>query len=173
MNIRSEVLAGSGFDAIPAWMPAPEHERMDADDLILTTFKVPVQTHSRTQNCKWLTELHHDNPAWIHPRTAGERGIRNGDRILVKSSLGEILATARVTQGVHPEAIAMSHHCGHWAYGGYASDRRSHGHRAEHDLRNKWWKVNGAHPNRIIPNKGDPIAGSMCWNDTVVKVSKA
>jgi anaerobic selenocysteine-containing dehydrogenase len=173
MNIRSEVLAGSSFDAIPAWMPVPEHERMVDEDLILTTFKVPVQTHSRTQNCKWLTELHHDNPAWIHPRTAGVRGIKNGDRIIVSSPLGEIMATARVTQGVHPKAVAMSHHCGHWAYGGYASGRRSHGHPAERDLRNKWWKGSGAHPNRIIPNKGDPIAGSMCWNDTVVKVSRA
>jgi hypothetical protein len=26
--------------------------------------------------------------------------------------------------------------------------------------------------NTIIPNVGDPIAGSQCWMDTVVKVMK-
>jgi hypothetical protein len=40
---------------------------MGDDDLVLTTFKVPVQTHSRTQGCKWLTEMHHEKPAWFHP----------------------------------------------------------------------------------------------------------
>jgi anaerobic selenocysteine-containing dehydrogenase len=172
MNLRSEKLAVFGFDAIPGWMSAPEHAHLAPDELILTTFKVNVQTHSRTQNCKWLTELHHENPAWMHPEAAGRRQIRDGDLIIVESERGRLTTRARVTEGVHPKALAISHHCGHWAWGEYASGRRSHGHREEADSRNKWWKGNGSHPNRIIPNRGDPIAGSMCWNDTVVTVSK-
>jgi anaerobic selenocysteine-containing dehydrogenase len=172
MELVSETLAEAGFSALPGWMAAPEHEAMADDELVLITFKVAVQTHSRTQGCKWLTELHHSNPAWIHPETAAARGIRNGDRIVVRSEVGEIVTTARVTEGIHPGAIAVSHHCGHWGHGAYASGETSHVHAAEPDSRLKWWEDNGVHPNLIIPNRGDPIAGAMCWNDTVVTVTK-
>jgi anaerobic selenocysteine-containing dehydrogenase len=173
ITLRSEDLEQGGFGGLPTWMRHPDHERMEADDLILTTFKVPVQTHSRTQGCKWLTELFHENPAWIHPETAAARGIGTGDFIRVKSSLGEITTRALVTEGVHPGAVAIAHHAGHWAWGHYASGKKTVGHVPEVDSENKWWTENGTHVNRIIPCVGDPIAGSMCWTDTVVKLEKA
>jgi anaerobic selenocysteine-containing dehydrogenase len=66
LEIKSAALAKKGFDAIPGWMPIPEHEKMGSDELVLTTYKVNVQTHSRTQSSKWLMELYHTNPAWLH-----------------------------------------------------------------------------------------------------------
>ena len=188
-ELRSKALADKGFSAIPSWMTIPEHEKMQADDLILTTYKVNVQTHSRTQNCKWLSEIYHENPAWIHPDTAAGRGIAHGDLIKVKSSVGEIITKARVTESVIPGTIAISHHCGHWAWGGYASGKdckELYSHECETDCHNKWWgkgavdngpKVwrdgRGVHVNWIIPNSGDPIGGGQRWMDTVVKVTKA
>ncbi len=171
-TIRSRELEEKGFSDIAGWMPVPGHEAMADDELILTTFKVPVQTQSRTQGCKWLTELHHENPAWLNPRTAAERNIRDGDRILVRSSIGAMETHARVTEGIHPRAIAISHSAGHWAWGEYASGRRSAVHQAEDDGKNRWWTRHGSHPNLVIPNVGDPIAGSMCWMDTVVRVER-
>lgn len=173
LEIKSEALASKGFPAIPAWMPVPEHQHMTRHHLILTTFKVSVQTHSRTQNCKWLTEIYHENPAWLNPIAAVPRGIKNGDKIKVKSKLGEMITTVFVTEGVHPGVIAISNHAGHWAYGHYASGKESNHHVCEPDCSHKWWNHKGEHPNLIIPNKGDPIAGTMCWNDTVVEVEKA
>jgi anaerobic selenocysteine-containing dehydrogenase len=70
-------------------------------------------------------------------------------------------------------AVAISHHCGHWAYGRYASGHTKQFHGEDADGRLRWWSDHGAHVNHVIPNRGDPIAGSMCWNDTVVTVSKA
>jgi anaerobic selenocysteine-containing dehydrogenase len=172
LRLKSEELADRGFSAIPGWMPVLEHEGVADDELILTTFKSNVQTHSRTQNCKWLTEIYHDNPAWINPKTAAERGINNGDTIRIESNVGEIITKALVTEGVHPKAIAVSHHGGHWAHGIYASGRKSHVHVSETDCELKWWDENGEHPNWVIPNRGDPISGSLCWNDAVVKVHK-
>jgi anaerobic selenocysteine-containing dehydrogenase len=171
-NIKSQALADAGFDAIPSWMPVPWHENLASNELILTTFKVALQSHSRTQNCKWLTELYHDNPAWIHPRTAAALGIEHGDEIELSSDVGRIVTRAHVTHGVHPDAIAISNHGGHWAYGRYASGEESATHAPDGDTRHKWWDHNGAHVNIVIPNRGDPIAGSMCWNDTVVRVKK-
>jgi len=173
----SEIMADKGFNPLPSYYPIKEHQEMSDDELILITYKVNVQSHSRTQNCKWLTEIYHDNPAWINPETAAARGVTHGDLIRVKSEVGEIVTKARVTPAVIPGAIAISNHCGHWKYGRYAS-----GNAAPDDLRSDtpdpdahriWWKDNnGAHPNWLIPNKPDPIGGEQRWNDTVVTIEK-
>ncbi|MHC4109535.1 MAG: molybdopterin-containing oxidoreductase family protein [Planctomycetota bacterium] len=189
LELRSKALADKGFDALPTWMSIPEHEKMAPDDLILTTFKVNVQTHSRTQNCKWLTEIYHENPAWLHPKTAAAKKIKDGDMIKVKSSIGEVTTKAHVTESIVPGTISISYHCGHWAWGGYASGKAckdNYGHVCEPDCHNKWWGKNtkdegmrvwrdgrGVHVNWIIPNVGDPIGGGLRWMDTVVKVTRA
>lgn len=172
MRVRSEELAKAGFDALPSWMAAPEHEAMAEDQLILVTYKLPFQTQSRTQGCKWLTELQPENFAWIHPVTAAARGLADGDRALVRSEIGEIAIRVKVTEGVHPRAVAISHHGGHWAQGEYASGKPSPFQRREADTPLRWWTEHGAHVNLLIPTKGDPIGGAMCWNDTLVRVAK-
>ena len=165
------MLETKGFKPLPSYMPVPEHEKMKKDEMILTTYKVNVQIHSRSQNCKWITEIYHENPAWINPKSAAERGIRDGDIIKVTSDIGEIVTKAKVTKGVHPGVIAISHHCGHWAYGEYASGIKSAVNIAEPDSQLKWWNEKGVHPNWLIPNKGDPIGGGLTWMDTVVTVA--
>ncbi len=174
MELYSTLLEEKGFPPLPSWMAIPEHEALKPDELILTTYKVNVQTHSRSQNCKWLTELCYDNPGWINPVTAAARGIQDGDRIKVESSVGRIETKAKVTPTVVPGVIAISHHCGHWEYGRYASDKRAPNNAVEDpDFARKWWASNGVHPNWIIANAPDPINGQMRWMDTVVTVSKA
>ncbi len=173
-EIYSEIMEEKGLAPLPTWEPIPEHVAMKPGEMILTTFKVNVQTHSRTQNNKWLSEIYHDNPAWINPASAAAKGIGEGDRIKVRSAVGEIVTTARVTPAVAPGVIAISFHCGHWEYGRYASDTAASAARNDDgDLGRKWWKGNGAHPNWIIPNAPDPISGQQRWMDTVVEVTRA
>lgn len=173
-EVYSEFLKKKGYNPLPSYLPIPEHEKMKPDDLILTTYKVGVQIHSRSQNCRWLTEIYHDNPALINPATAQKRGIKEGDRIKVRSEVGEIVTKARVTEGVHPQVIAISHHLGHWEYGEFASGKKgATGHTCIPDCHRKWWKETGVHPNWIIPNAPDPIAGQLRFMDTVVEVNKA
>jgi len=173
LELYSAIMEENGLPAMPTFKAIPEHEAMKPDDMILTTFKVNVQTHSRTQNCKWLTEIYHDNPAWINPASAKARGIKEGDRIMVKSSVGEIETTARVTPAVAPDVIAISMHCGHWEYGRTASGKKAPFGTDDpvHDEQ-MWWKSQGEHPNWIIPNAPDPISGQQRWMDTVVNVRK-
>ena len=167
-------LEKKGFPALPSWIAIPEHQNLKATQLVLTTYKVNVQSHSRTQNCKFLTELYHDNPALINTETAKKLGIANGDFVKVKSEIGEITIKANVTGGVVPGVISISNHCGHWEYGEFASgEKSSSGHVCEPDCKQKWWNTKGVHPNWIIPNKGDPVAGGLRFMDTVVTVTKA
>ena len=46
------------------------------------------------------------------------------------------------------------------------------GHECVPDCHNKWWSEVGVHPNWIIPNAPDPVAGQLRFNDTVVEVTK-
>ena len=137
-------------------------------------FLLSAQTsYSNTQNKVQIIQLNDDT---INPVTAEKRGIRDGDKIKVSSGIGEIVTKARVTEGVHPQVVAISHHLGHWEYGAYASGRACGDyptHTCEPDCHHKWWHETGVHPNWIIPNAPDPIAGQLRFMDTVVKVAKA
>ena len=176
LDFYSDNFAKKGFPAFPTYTPIPEHEKMGADDMIMTTYKTAVHTHSRTAHCKWLAEMKHDNPAWINTKTAKARGISSGDAIRVKSDVGEFTTTAYVTEGIMPGVIAVSHSLGRKYSGVYASGKASPingGASPDPDTRNIWWKAHGAHPNVAIPNSSDPISGTQRWMDTVVRVERA
>ena len=176
LELWSPLLKAKGFPPMPTWMAVPEHQKMAKDDLHLTTFKYATHSHSRTMNCKYLAEVYHANPAWINPATAKERGIFDGDNIKVTSPAGEFVTKAQLTEAIMPGVVAVSHHCGHWAYGRYASDRRAplegSDDRGDRDYKMKWWDDNGVHPNWAIANSPDPINGQQRWMDTVVKVTR-
>jgi anaerobic selenocysteine-containing dehydrogenase len=173
-EIHSSLMAEKGLPAMPSYVPIPEHAAKQPAELILTTYKVNVHSQSRTQNCKWLTEIYHDNPAWINPATAVDLGIVDGARIRVESATGQIETTARVTPAVVPGCVAISFHAGHWEYGRYASGKPGpFATGADPDSKHIWWKGNGVNPNWIIPNAADPISGQQRSMDTVVKVTRA
>jgi len=174
-ELYSPILAELGLPPLPTYTAIPEHRDMKADDLVLTTFRINVQTLSRTQNCRWLDEINNDNACWINPKSAAARGISNGDRIKIKSPLGEIVTMAKVTEHVVPGVVAISSHGGRWEYGRYASGKKApYGIEQDSPYEElKWWTSKGVHPNWIIDNASEPISGQQRWMDTVVSVSKA
>lgn len=192
----NEFILGHIMSGMPVYLPVPEHKLMRDNELIMTSFKVNVQIHSRSQNCKWLTEIYHKNPAWLNPATAVRFGIADGDLIRVKvvekdypergysvPRIKEITTRVNVTEGIHPAVIAVSFHCGHWAYGRVASGKAVFP--EVKDNSNLWWQregtrrfgpewdeAKGVHPNWIIPNAPDPVSGQWRSNDTVVTIEK-
>jgi len=176
LDFYSDNFVSKGLPAFPTYTPIPEHAAMGDNDLVLTTYKTAVHTHSRTTHCKWLVEMKHDNPAWINTKTADARGIKQGDSIRVKSDTGEFVTTAHVTEGIIPGIIAVSHSLGRKYSGVYGSGESSPidgGAKADPDAKNIWWDKHGTHPNVAIPNWSDPISGTQRWMDTVVQVEKA
>jgi thiosulfate reductase / polysulfide reductase chain A len=170
-EIYSAIAAAHDLGPLPGYRAIPEHQAKRAEELVLTTHKVAVQAQSTSQNCKWLTELYYENPAWIHPGDAAVRGIGHGDRIRIESRIGAIETVAKVTNLIAPGVVAVSGHGGHWEYGRYASGK-SAPFAAEEvpDEEFKWWRSNGAHPNWIIPSSVEPRSGQQRWMDTVVTV---
>ncbi len=186
-------------------MPVPEHRVRKDDQLVMVSFKVNVQIHSRSQNCKWLQEIYNRNPAWINPETARRLlgpDIKEGDLIRIRQDMAElpwrkgkgvtkareITARVHLTEGIHPEVVALSFHCGHWAYGRYATGKPVAGEfsGAEPDGEHIWWQANrrppedpkewsevaGVHPNWIILNIPARVSGQFRSNDTVVSIAK-
>jgi anaerobic selenocysteine-containing dehydrogenase len=173
LELYSNLMKDKGFAPLPTYVSIPEHDVMKPNELILTTYKVAVQIHSRSTHCKWLTEIYHENPAWMNPKTAASLGLKNGDQIKVSSEIGAIETPVKVTEGIIPGVIAISFHLGRSDSGRYASGKKTPlAHDNDPDLKNKWWDTYGVNPNWIIPNKADPVNGQMRFMDTVVQVTK-
>ncbi|MBU1696311.1 MAG: molybdopterin-dependent oxidoreductase [Proteobacteria bacterium] len=173
-ELYSELLKLKKFPPMPTYTPMSDHQNLAPNELILTSYKIPVHIHSRSANCKWLTEISHDNPAKINSKTANLLGIKHGDKIKVKSDVGEITIKADVTEAVVPGIIAISHHLGHWEYGRYASGNKAPlAGDNDPDLKLKSWTTYGVHPNWVIKKQADPISGQWANQSTVVTVTKA
>jgi anaerobic selenocysteine-containing dehydrogenase len=173
-ELYSALMKDKGFGPLPTWMPIPEHEKMKSGELVLTTYKVAIHILSRSSHRKWISEVFHDNPGWINPQTASALGISNGDKIKVKSTVGEIVTSANVTEKIVPGVIAISFHVGREESGRYGSGRKSpEASDNDADLKHKFWDTYGVNSNSIIPNSSDPISGQLRCMDTVVTVTKA
>ncbi|MBF0473251.1 MAG: molybdopterin-dependent oxidoreductase [Nitrospirae bacterium] len=85
IEIRSK-----GLPILPEYLPIPQHLSKKDDELVLISYKINVHSNSLTANCKSLCEIAHGNPAWINPKTASIKGIKNGGRIKIKSAVFEI-----------------------------------------------------------------------------------
>jgi anaerobic selenocysteine-containing dehydrogenase len=86
--------------AVPGYIKSHVH----ADNLLagemplIPNFRIPVQIHTRSANSKWLDELAHSNPLWIHPSDASRLGIRaTGDLARVETRIGYFVVKAWIT----------------------------------------------------------------------------
>jgi anaerobic selenocysteine-containing dehydrogenase len=109
---------------LPTFTAVTEHAYLKPCELILTTYKVNVQIHSRSANCKWLSEIFHGNSALINFVTVEKPGIKEPAKVVAASTIGTIEVEVWITLSVVPGVLGISHHCGHWEYGLYASGKR-------------------------------------------------
>ena len=126
---------------MPGWFAVPSIESMGPDHLHLVTFKWNVHTHGRTASQKYLTEIVHHNPLWMHTSAAAARGLKTGDLVELTTwrgaahayqhvsdkpgqAIGKAVVPVYVTEGIHPRVIAMSNSLGHFAHGRAANGKR-------------------------------------------------
>ena len=160
---------------------------------LISTFRLPVQIHTRSANAKWLDEIAHTNPLWLHTTDAQRLGVGTGDLVRVETTIGHFVVKAWVTEGIRPGVVACSHHMGRWKLHDHgqrqlmatvALDRhdarwslaRASGVRPyasnDADTRRIWWTDVGVHQNLTFPVHPDPISGQHCWHQAV-RVRKA
>ncbi|MGZ7030439.1 MAG: molybdopterin-dependent oxidoreductase [Thermoanaerobaculia bacterium] len=160
---------------------------------LIPTFRLPVQIHTRSANSKWLDEIAHTNPLWIHPQDATRIGVTNGELVRVETRIGHFVVKAWVTEGIRPGVVACSHHMGRWKTdengqrqmmatvrldrkGSMRTLQRERGvepYKSEDaDTERIWWTDAGVHQNLTFPVQPDPISGMHCWHQAV-RIRKA
>jgi anaerobic selenocysteine-containing dehydrogenase len=184
---------GWGEAALPGYIKSHVHPDVLADDelVLLSTFRLPTQVHTRSANAKWLDELAHTNPVWIHPSDAQRLAIaQTGDLVRIETAIGHFVAKAWITEGIRPGVVACSHHMGRWRTaeqaGGLSAmaatvdlrrDRSAWSMQrtaevgphesTDADTQRIWWSDTGVHQNLTFPVHPDPISGMHCWHQAV------
>ena len=114
-ELFSSVMEENGFDGLPDHREPPESPLSTPDQikeypLILTSGnRTPLYFHTEYRELPWLQALVPDPTVDIHPQTAQELGIKQGDWVRVESMRGSASMRANLTQGIHPKVVATVH----------------------------------------------------------------
>ncbi len=168
----------------------PENIDRQANEMVLIpTFRLPTLIHTRSGNSKWLYEISHKNPLWMHPEDARRLDVETNDLLRVTTEIGYYVIKVWVTEGIRPGVVACSHHMGRWRLQDAAMERWSsalvdlehgeEGWRMTHkegvkpfessdpDSKRIWWTDVGVHQNLTFPVHPDPVSGMHCWHQKV------
>lgn len=114
VEIASSMLAKHGYDALPVYVDPLEGPLHDPDlakeyPLVLNT-GARIQTTFRSQhlNIPSLVKLQDKPLALIHPLDAETRGIKDGDRIVIRTKRGRVRYYADVTAKVLPGTVEVN-----------------------------------------------------------------
>jgi molybdopterin-containing oxidoreductase family iron-sulfur binding subunit len=142
--------------AVAAAPPVMDFEG-DANGLHLVVYPSYRFFDGRNANRPWLLELPDpvtkvswDSWVEIHPETAKERGIAQGDVLRLASPHGQIEVRAYLYPGVRRDTVAVQMGLGHEAFGRFTEKR-------------------GANPMRLLGATADPATGA--WAPYGVKVT--
>ncbi len=197
LEFYSSTLANWGWpeQAIPGYIKSHVHpEMLKQDEMVLiSTFRLPVQIHTRSANSKWLDEIAHTNPLWIHPDDAARLGFDDNTLVRVETEIGYFVVKPWITEGIRPGVVACSHHMGRWKLADHGQRQLMRTVSLEHDgtkwhldpkegvkpyessdpdTKRIWWGDVGVHQNLTFPVHPDPITGMHCWHQAV-RVTKA
>src|SRR5690606_37951600 len=120
LELYSETLADWGWPehATPGWNRSHVHwEDLDLDGgerILLPTFRLATLIRTRSGNAKWLNEISHGHPLWLHPADAERLGVEVGGLVRVNTRIGHFVIRTWRTEGIRPGVVACSHHMGRW-----------------------------------------------------------
>ena len=181
--------------AVPSYVRSHVHpQSLHAGEVpLVPAFRLQVQAHDRGAASKWLDEIAHSNPLWVHPSDAARLGVDTGDLLRVETRVGHFVVKAWVTEGIRPGVVACTQHARGWKPdgpgGGQAVPSASLRHEGsswtlrrergvepfgsgDADTSRIWWTDAGVPGSLAFGAQPDPVSGTHCWNQAV-RVRKA
>ncbi len=114
VELYSNQLGEWGFDPLPTYYEPPETpysapELVKEYPLQCTTRKLSVYRHSGGRQIPSLRRSHPEPVTIIHPETAKNLGIKNGDWVCIETKRGRIKQKASLSTGVDQRVVVVDH----------------------------------------------------------------
>ena len=124
------------------------------------------------QPCDWVDEIDHADPVMIHPRAAEGLGLRDGDWVTLTGPAGSLETRVRLTEGIHPEAVAMADTAMERESKAPCPDEAAP--EQQSGVQRRWWEGEsyGGNARKVIPWPEDPHRESPGWMDTRVTLTR-
>jgi len=156
------------FDPLPFWYPPFEHADADRGGFPLAaiTQRPMFMYHAWGSQNRWLRQIAARNVLYLHPRTAAEHGLNEGERVRVESAHAAIEVEIGLHEGVEPGTV--------WTWNAIGKQKGA-------------WKLSADSPefrrgfllNDLIPEQrpdgyahADPVTGQAAWYDLRVRLRR-
>ncbi|MBI4332633.1 MAG: molybdopterin-dependent oxidoreductase [Chloroflexi bacterium] len=100
------------YVALPTYMPSVLDAVPAEYDLFVTTCRLPQYANASNVDCSLQNEVARQVPGQqeilMNSRTAGARGIKEGDEIWVESPVGRVKGVVTLSEGIRPDTILMA-----------------------------------------------------------------
>ena len=113
VELYSSMLERYGYDPLPIFKepvesPAMMRKLAEQYPLLLTTRRSQNYWMSRSAAESWLRDLTPYPQLQMHPSAARERGIQQGDMVVVETPKGTFQHLAELTEDIHPQVVSGS-----------------------------------------------------------------
>ncbi len=155
IELYSRQMEAAGLPPLP---PYTRHPEPGPGQFRLLFGRTPVHTFGRTTNNRFLSEVTKDNEVWLNAKIAKERGLANGERVVLVNQDGARSTPVRLkaTQRIRPDCVFVVHGYGHTSPG------------------LKFAKGRGMDDTTLVTKVAvDPVAGSTGMSVNFVTVERA
>lgn len=104
--------AEKGADPLPVWRPKRELPSPEFPYYYLTCIPA-VHRRNSTENNAFLHEMLPTNTAMMNPALAAKLGIKEGQKVRIRSRVGAIELPAHLTETLRPDCVMVYHGFGH------------------------------------------------------------
>jgi thiosulfate reductase/polysulfide reductase chain A len=166
IELYSKALEALGYDPLPRFQEPPESPYSTPDVaeryplILITGGRHLPYYHSEHRQVKAMRKMHPDPLMQIHPDTAEELGIQNGDWVWIESPRGKIRQKCQIFEGIDPRVVHAQH--GWWFPEEEGAEPSLHG----------VWKSNVNVLTNDDPNICNPISGGWPLRTLLCRVYK-
>jgi anaerobic selenocysteine-containing dehydrogenase len=167
IELYSKALEALGYDPLPRFQEPPESPYSTPDVakeyplILITGGRHLPYYHSEHRQVKSMRKMHPDPLMQIHPDTAAELGIQQGDWVWIESPRGRIQQKCQLFEGIDPRVVHAQH--GWWFPEEEGAEPSLHG----------VWRSNVNVLTNDAPDICNPISGGWPLRTLLCRVYKA